>query len=209
MQANYYIKCDICGAVNNLKYQMGFSTRHPIKFKCTCGVSLRGEFSKKNGISFENAQLMNNKSDKLPALVVYSSGDFLTMPPFIPTDITQLFMPSSFIYATMYLNYDEFRKEFSFIVNYRDKFHRINRAINELYFSGNKTLLVETINKNFNDPIFNLQTNNDTDIFKSVAKINQFQFLNSKESDAVMKITSLYHKAVSEKRTELENYLSF
>lgn len=209
MQVNYYIKCDICGAVSNLKYQMGFSTRHPIRFKCPCGVSLRGEFSKKNGISFENAQIIDNKSKELPALVVYSSGDFLTVPPFVPTKVVQLCMPSSFINATMYLNYDEFKKEFSFVVNYRDKFHRINRAINELYFAGNETLLIQTIKKNYNNPLLNLQTNNNTDIFRSVAKINQFQFLNSKASDAVIKITSLYQKAVSEKRTELESYLSF
>lgn len=209
MQANYYIKCDICGAVSNLKYQMGFSVRHPIRFKCPCGVSIRGEFSEKNGISFENAQLIKNEPRELPALVVYSSGDFLTIPPFIPTETSQLFFPSSFIFATMYLNYDEFRKEFSFVLSYRDNYHRINRAINELYFAGNETLLVETINKNYNNPIFNLQTSNSTDIFKAVAKINQFQFLNSKESDAVKKIISLYQKAVSEKRPELEKYLFF
>lgn len=206
---NYYLKCDICGAVSNLKYQMGYSTRHPIRFKCQCGVSLRGEYSEKNGINFENAQIVDDQPNQLPALVVYSSGDFLTKPPFIPKKIEQLFMPTSFINATFYLDYDQFRKEFSFVVRYRDELHQINRAINELYFAGNKNLLVETINKYYSDPIFNLKTNNDMDIFRSVAKINQFQFLNSKESDAVMKIMSLYQKAVSERRTELERYISF
>ena len=209
MQANYYIKCDICGAASNLKYQMGFSKRHPIRFKCPCGVSLRGEFSEKNGISFENAQIIDAESKEFPALVVYSSGDFLTEPPFVPTEEWQLFRPTSFIYATNYLNYDDFRKEFSYIVTYRDKFHQINRAINELYFANNESLLIKTIKKNYSNPVFNLQTNNSIDIFRSVAKINQFQFLNSKESDAVLKITSLYQKAVSEKRTELESYLHF
>ncbi len=209
MQMNYYLKCDICGAVSNLKYQMGYSTRHPIRFKCQCGVSLRGEYSEKNGINFENAQIVDDQPNQLPALVVYSSGDFLTKPPFIPKKIEQLFMPTSFISATFYLDYDQFRKEFSFVVRYRDELHQINRAINELYFAGNKNLLVETINKYYSGQIFNLKTNNDMDIFRSVAKINQIQFLNSKESDAVMKIMSLYQKAVSERRTELERYISF
>lgn len=53
MQANYYIKCDICGAVSNLKYQMVFSKRHPIRFKCPCGVSLRGEFSEKTVLALK------------------------------------------------------------------------------------------------------------------------------------------------------------
>ena len=209
MQMNYYLKCDICGAVSNLKYQMGYSTRHPIRFKCQCGVSLRGEYSEKNGINFENAQIVDDQPNQLPALVVYSSGDFLTKPPFIPKKIERLFMPTSFISATFYLDYDQFRKEFSFVVRYRDELHQINRAINELYFAGNKNLLVETINKYYSGQIFNLKTNNDMDIFRSVAKINQIQFLNSKESDAVMKIMSLYQKAVSERRTELERYISF
>lgn len=209
MQVSYYLKCDICGAVSNLKYQVGYSTRHPIRFKCRCGVSLRGEYSKKNGINFENAQILGEQQNQLPALVVYSSGDFLTQPPFIPKKIKQLFMPTSFISATVYLDYAQFREEFSFVVKYRDEFHQINRAINELYFAGNKNLLVETINKYYSDPIFNLQTNNDMDIFISVSKINQIQFLNLKESDAVMKIMSLYQNAVSERRTELERYISF
>ena len=155
MQMNYYLKCDICGAVSNLKYQMGYSTRHPIRFKCQCGVSLRGEYSEKNGINFENAQIVDDQPNQLPALVVYSSGDFLTKPPFIPKKIEQLFMPTSFISATFYLDYDQFRKEFSFVVRYRDELHQINRAINELYFAGNKNLLVETINKYYSGQIFN------------------------------------------------------
>lgn len=209
MQANCYLKCDICGEITNLKYQMGYSTRHPIRFKCPCGVSLRGEFSKKNGISFENAQIIENPSRELTALVVYSSGDFLTLPPFVPIKIEQLFLPTSYIRATGYLEYDKFWKEFSFVVEQRDNFHRINRAINELYFSGNKDLLIETIRKHYGDPVFNLQTNNDVDICKSVAKINQFQFLNLKEYDDIIKITELYQKAVAENRGELEKYLSF
>ena len=209
MQINYYIKCYICGKVSNLKYQMGFSRRHPIRFKCPCGVSLRGEFSNKNGISFENGQIINNELNELPALIVYSSGDFLTEPPFVPMEASQLLGLTSFMNATEYLNYDDFRKEFSFVVEYRDKYHPINRAINELYFANNESLLIETIKKNYSNPVYNLQTNNSIDIFRAVAKINQFQFLNSKECNAVLKITSLFKKAIIEKRSELERYLSY
>lgn len=209
MQSSCYIKCNICGGITNLKYQMSYIKRHPIRFKCPCGVSLRGEFNEKDGISFENAQIMNGSTKKLPALVVYSSGDFLTRPPFVPEKPEQLLLPTSFIDAFMYLDYLEFRKEFSFVIKYRDEFHQTIRAINELYFANNEPLLIKTIDKICENPIFNLKTNNSTDVFRAVAMINQYQFLNLKESNAVGEIGALYDKAFSEKRAELENYLCF
>ena len=32
MQANYFVRCPICGSVADVKYQFGFSKRHPIRF---------------------------------------------------------------------------------------------------------------------------------------------------------------------------------
>ena len=37
MVSNYLVKCNICGRVCNLKYQLGFSKKHPIRYKCMCG----------------------------------------------------------------------------------------------------------------------------------------------------------------------------
>lgn len=75
MVSNYLVKCNICGRVCNLKYQLGFSKKHPIRYKCMCGVSIRGEYREEKGIEFENATMLTEQGT--PNYVVVSSGEFL------------------------------------------------------------------------------------------------------------------------------------
>ena len=89
MVSNYLVKCNICGRVCNLKYQLGFSKKHPIRYKCMCGVSIRGEYREEKGIEFENATMLTEQGT--PNYVVVSSGEFLTNLPFQVNNIEETF----------------------------------------------------------------------------------------------------------------------
>ena len=137
MIANYYYKCGICGCVCNLKYQMGYARKHPIRYKCKCGASIRGMYELERGISFEDAYAV---SEQVPSFVVYCSGDFFTVPPFSVKNLEEAYrtVPTPFILATQLLEYKDFQKEFTHILSYRDRRHQSVRAINELYAAKNK-----------------------------------------------------------------------
>ena len=122
MTGSMYYRCRICGSVCNLKYQIGYSRKHPIRYKCSCGILIRGLYEEGKGIDFENADKVDQT---LPAFVVYSSGEFFTVPPFSVTTFKQTVgtFPPPFILATMMLEYEDYRKEFSHIIFYRDNSH--------------------------------------------------------------------------------------
>lgn len=204
MQANYYIKCDICGAVCNLKYQMGYSKKHPIRYKCTCGVTIKGEYQEGHGIFIDNAKLIE---ECIPAFVVHSSGEFLTQTPYSVTAMKDTFAPTSFIFATQKLDYEKFRKEFSAVINYRDNQNSKVTAINELYEVGNIEVLTDIIRKNYdpNEKIFPL--NNEADYLRAVTMINQFQFLNY--GDTTRKTTELFISTFHNYKDECKNYFKF
>lgn len=149
MQVNLYYKCSFCGAVCNLKYQMGFSKKHPIRYKCSCGITIRGEFRETKDTRefiFENAQ---KTDDKHIDYVVHSSGDLLTLPQYRYDPHKKHMEITSFILTTMSmnLNYEDFRNEFSRLITYRDSHRPVVRAINEYYRCGNYELLKVTIRK--------------------------------------------------------------
>ncbi len=50
MQVNFFYKCNICGSICNLKYQLGFSKKHPIRYKCSCGITIKGTYQENLGI---------------------------------------------------------------------------------------------------------------------------------------------------------------
>ena len=175
MVSNYFVKCNICGRVCDLKYQLGFSKKHPIRYKCMCGISICGEYREGKGIEFENATILSNQVT--PNYVVVSSGEFLTNLPFQVKNIEETLGLSPFIRATQMIDYEEYRKTFTSIHNYRDNRRSIVRAINELYSANNIESLKQTIRTNFDSDGKIFPLNNDADILRAVTMINQFQFL--------------------------------
>lgn len=204
MQANYYYKCKICGAVCNLKYQVGFSKRHPIRYKCICGITIKGEYQENSNISFYNSDEID---DCTPDFVVHSSGEFLTEPPYTVDNYIDTLRPTSFILATQSMDYMRFRKEFSSIINYRDNQNSIVRAVNELYQAGNIELLKDVIRKNYdpNEQLFPLH--NEADFIRAITMINQFQFLGL--GNTTKKTTNLFMSIVKEHSNECTDYFKF
>ena len=204
MQANYYYKCNICGAVCNLKYQLGFSKEHPIRYKCSCGVTIKGKYVDGQGISFENAR---NVNESLPDFVVHSSGEFLTPTSYNVITENDVFAPTSFILATQSLDYMEFRKLFTDVVNYRDHAHSTVQAINELYEVHNYTMLENVIRRHYDPAAKVFPLNNEADYLRAVTMINQFQFLHY--CDSTKKTAQLFSDTYLAHTNECNKYLDF
>ncbi len=204
MQANYYYKCNICGTICNLKYQLGYSKKHPIRYKCTCGITIKGEYQDKIGIYFDNATMIE---ENVPQIVVHSSGEFLTRPPYTVSSIDDTFAPTSFIFATQNMDYENFKKEFSEIINYRDNRVSTVRAINELYQARNEKVLTQIIRKNYDPNVKLFPLNNEADYLRAVTMINQFQFL--KHGNQTRETTDLFMSAYNNNTSECINYFRF
>lgn len=207
VQANMYITCNICGAVCNLKYQMGFSKKHPIRYKCTCGISIRGIYQEDIGIRFENAT--KDKKDGLPDFVVHSSGELLTIPPYAVNSAEDIMMPTTFILATQMMEYERFRREFTHIISYRDNQYPIVRAVNELYNANNIVMLKKTIQEHYDKEGLLFPLNNEADILRAVSMINQFQFLDYDGKGTTRKVTDLYMETCKNHSKEVNDFVLF
>lgn len=204
MQANYYYKCEICGCICNLKYQLGFSKHHPIRYRCSCGITIKGQYQENQGITFENAIEV---SESLPNFVVHSSGEFLTRTSYNVSNIKDTLAPTSFICATQKMDYEKFRKVFTAVINYRDNRTSTVRAINELYEAQNLKMLEKVIREKYdpNRKLFPL--NNEADYLRAVTMINQFQFLNY--NNTTEKTTDLFLSTFHANVEECTKYFVF
>lgn len=212
MQINFYYKCAFCGSVCNLKYQMGFSKKHPIRYKCSCGITIKGEYRETQGkkeLLFENAQ--KTYDDQHIDYVVHSSGDLLTIPQH-EFDYTKDYSGiTTFILTTMNmdLDYDSFKEEFSRLITYRDSRRPVVRAINEYYRCGNDEMLKSTIRKYF-DPEYKLfPLSNKADILRAVTIVNQFQFLGDDSKELTSKAKTLFINIVKQYPSMSSSYFSF
>lgn len=204
MQENYYYKCDICGSISNLKYQMGYSKRHPIRYKCNCGVTIRGEYLEGQGINIENAE----KHDQCtPNFVVHSSGEFLTQTQYSVTNFEDTIAPTTFLIAMQRMDYEKFRDNFSAIINYRDNANSMVKAINELYENENLEMLEKVIRNNYDPKEELFPLNNEADYLRAVTMINQFQFLLDKGTTKI--VTDLFLSSFRAKKDECIKYFNF
>lgn len=208
MTASMYYRCKICGSICNLKYQMGYSRKHPIRYKCTCGISIRGLYEEGRGICFENADKV---AEAIPSFVVYASGEFFTVRPFAVRTFKETIgsVPPPFILATQLLEYEDYQKEFSHIISYRDKSHSYVRAINELYSAKNYEKVKEVIRNRFDPEERLFPLNNETDIIRATTMINQFQFLNHDGINRTPKTTNHLVEVFKNHSSACADYLLF
>ncbi len=204
MQVNYYYKCNVCNSICNLKYQYGFSKKHPIRYKCNCGVTISGFYTEENGLSFKNA----TETDETNAeFVVPVSGEFLTPSSYDISSLEESFRPTTYITAFAQMNYEDYIKAFSSIIDNRDiKYPKI-QIINDLYKANNIDLLKKKITEYYNPQISIFPLNNKADILRAVSMINQFQFLES--SDITKRTTDLFVIANKQSPEEIHKYIKF
>lgn len=203
MQVNFFYKCNICGSICNLKYQLGFSKKHPIRYKCSCGITIKGTYQENLGISFENATSIN---ECMPNFVVHSSGEFLTPTLYEVVKPEDIIRSTSFINALQSMDYEKFRKILEYVINYRDYQNSIVHAINELYEAKNFTILEKIIRQNYDSDGNVFPLNNQADYLRAVTMINQFQFL--PYNNVTSKVTNNFLQAFRKSSTECSKFLN-
>ena len=203
MQVNFFYKCNICGSICNLKYQLGFSKKHPIRYKCSCGITIKGTYQENLGISFENATSIN---ECMPNFVVHSSGEFLTPTLYEVVKPEDIIQSTSFINALQSMDYEKFRKILEYVINYRDYQNSIVHAINELYEAKNFTILEKIIRQNYDSDGNVFPLNNQADYLRAVTMINQFQFL--PYNNVTSKVTNNFLQAFRKSSTECSKFLN-
>jgi len=159
------------------------------------------------GIKFENAAVSGQ--DGLPDFVVYSSGEFLTFPPYAVKSVMDTVRPTTFIRATQMMEYERFGKEFMHIISYRDNQYPIVRAVNELYNANNIEMLKKTIREHYDKEDLLFPLNNEADILRAVSMINQIQFLDYDGKGTTEKVTSLYMEACKGHLSEVNDFVLF
>lgn len=204
MQANLYYQCTVCKSICNLKYQYGFSKKHPIRYKCKCGVTISGEYSEETGLKFENATKTDNTNAQF---VVNVSGEFLTPSSYDISSMEDSFKPTTFITALSKMDYEKYTKAFSAMLDNRDKKYPKIKIINELNEENNESLLKEKIKEYFDPQGIKFPLNNKADILRAVTMINQFQFLGY--SNITKKTTDLFVQANREHPDEVNKYIRF
>lgn len=204
MQKNIFVKCPVCGDICDLKYQIGNSKEYPIRYKCNCGVTIKGNYID-GRITMKNAKLVE---EQLPQFVVMISGEFLTRVPYSVTSMEEIRTGlTAFIEATQHIDYFEYQKSLEKLINYRDYRSAQVNALNELYNYGNEIKVKELIDRIFNSEKLLFPLSNEADYLRAMTMINQLQFLGYDEHTS--RVTSLFLKTVKMYPKECNSYFDF
>lgn len=120
MVHNYYIKCQVCGAITRIRLQVGYLKEHPIHVACgRCCTSLNGmvyigQDEPSLEYHFENADPVSgiDKAD----YIVECSGEFPTMKPSSKDfDIESEYILSPFMRYSQHCRYEDFSKTVSML----------------------------------------------------------------------------------------------
>lgn len=205
MTANYLIKCSACGAVTYLKYQVGFVDRHPIRYKCTCGVTIRC-FRNKNKIETENCEIISSEemSDNqlAPAQIVFSSSELLTLPPQPYTGSFLCFIPGPFIFESGLLDIERFEKEMQEALSYKTEGLKYVRNCNELFQAKNYELFDKIARENLKLDDDRFPKKNIADRIRTLNYINHLQFFREDIHGRLLKTQDYYRKAFDAHREQ-------
>ena len=208
MVVKIYLKCDICGDITELKYQMGFINHHPIRFKCKCGVTLNGERNGKS-IQFKNAKQLSAedvkdlKSNKL-SQIIDISPEFLTNPPRSVDSAHDRIFISPFISATIEMeNYEEYSREFQRILTYKADGLQLVKNCNDLYEAGNKKSLENVVRRDMRMSAQYFPIENDADELRVMLYVNQSQYMNEVGKDHLLQTQDIFSMAMRKHKNQV------
>lgn len=208
MVVKLYLKCDICGEITILKYQMGFVNHHPIRFKCKCGVTLNGERNEKK-IQFKNAKKLFTKeikhlNSKQISQIISISPEFLTNPPSSVDDSFGTMLISPFIRTTIEMeNYEEYRMEFQRILSYKADGLQIVKNCNDLYEAKNKEALENVVRRDMRLSAQHFPMENDADELRIMLYVNQSQYMNEIGKNHLLQTQELFSKALRDHKYQV------
>ena len=207
MQTNFYVKCDVCGKVLMVKYQMGYVKRHHIRFKCECGVTIKGE-KDIDGITFHNGTQIKADGD-LPDYVIHVSSELLTVRPYKVKKVADIMRPTSFIRATQLMDYEKYQSEFSAVWDYKEKWFSKVTMINELFEANNLELLEKIVRKEMGMKKENFPMKTKADVLRVMAHINQLQFMRIDEKGILKNTMNYFMEVLHKNRSQVEALAMF
>ena len=207
MVKNFYLKCDVCGDITNLKYQMGFVNHHPIRFKCKCGVTLNGERNEKS-IQFKNAKQLYNEeikrlSSKPISQIICISPEFLTNPPSSVDGAFDTLISPFIRVATEMENYEEYRMEFQRILAYKADGLQLVKNCNDLYEAKNKKALENVVRRDMRMSAQYFPMENDADELRVMLYVNQSQYMNEIGKNHLIQTQDIFSKAMRDNKYQI------
>jgi hypothetical protein len=153
MVQRHHLRCEVCGAVTIVRWQVGWLERHPVRVPCGgCGIVICGvaRIDQEKGtaeLDFENGRSVGEDEGE-PRFYIEASGEFLTakLRPYAAED---QFRPSPFInaFAAMGDGYLEFsHRTTRFLRLVKNDWPKLRRIM-ELWRKGQREFLAVELEK--------------------------------------------------------------
>jgi hypothetical protein len=190
-----YLKCDVCGEVTLLRFQVGWLEEYPIRVHCgNCGILMDGNVY----VDFEQAQtkfIINNAKEVeeiIPSYYMQASGEFITEKIRSCVSIEETMMSPPFFQTLSEMGnegYLQFKKNTLQFLSLSIELWPKIRRINELWFSENYAYLGKEINKILSEKQF--PANNELEYLRGVHQINIMAMSNILNRDKFHGTTNL------------------
>lgn len=207
MVHNYFIKCQVCGAITRIRLQVGFLEHHPINVACgRCRTSLDGNVligQQTPGLKycFKNAdEVQGDNSD----YVVECSGEFPTLKPHID-DMNKRMRLTPFLRFSMHDGFEEFKSIISKL-NILQKHWAQYKRIIDLYELGNHEHLLNEIWKVL--PKKQFQCRDEFEISRAIHMIEVIYFIGTLRKDVISNL-SLSNSILKLPPTQVDSLIDF
>lgn len=214
MTYNIFVKCEVCGSISDLKWQVGELSKNVFRICCgRCKTLIECEVTANNGgfnYEFKNAKEIEAKLDSKCDYIIPISGEILTEK---MRDGKEMFKPTPFINIVSLVGIEKF-SAFSYrflrgverIEKWKSKCDRLN----DLYINKEFNYLKQMIKKDFN---INIKKSNIKNICKEKYNIdfNFYESFTNQTSYFIFKekVLKRYKKLKSENKDEYEKLLEF
>lgn len=206
MVYNHFIKCQVCGTVTRIRFQVGLLKGHPVVVACcNCGTSMNGYVDINQEcpglrFQFENADEVQDNTDS--RYFVECSGEFPTIKPHADSTEGRIALSPFMRYTSIMGSerYEKFAQSISKLNNLCDHWSQYKRII-DLYNRGNRTYLTAEIWKML--PKEHFPCRNEFEISRAVHMIEVLYFIGVLRVDIISDLslsTSVVHLAPEQLR---------
>ena len=214
MTYNIFVKCDVCGSISDLKWQVGELSKNIFRICCgKCKTLIECKVTTNNGgfnYELKNAKEIDAKLYSKCDYIVPISGEIMTEK---MRDGKEMFKPTPFINIVNLVGFENFS-----VFSYRflrgveriEKWKTKCDRLNDLYINKEFNYLNQMIKKDFN---INIKKSNIKNICKEKYNIdfNFYESFTNKTSYSVFreKILKKYKKLKAANKSEYEKLLEF
>lgn len=199
MVYNHFIKCQVCGTITRIRFQVGFLKRHPVVVTCcNCGTSMNGYVDINQEcpglrFQFENAdEVPDNNASRY---VVECSGEFPTIKPHADSAEGRIAISPFMRYSSImgHERYEKFAQSVAKLNIFCDRWSQYKRII-DLFNRDDRTYLTDEIWKML--PKENFPCRNEFEISRAVHMIDVTYLIGVLRADIISDLslsTSVIH----------------